>query len=63
MAFVPRDNVGLLERQRIAANRAVVSRLEKNLTANRNGDHWAIVAHLRKPGSVPVNGGMLFQCV
>ena len=46
VAFIPRDNVGLLKRQRIAANRAVVSRLEKNFAANLNWNCWAVVAHL-----------------
>jgi len=46
MAFVPGNNVGLLKRQRIAANRAVVSRLEEDFAANLNWNCWAAVAHL-----------------
>jgi hypothetical protein len=46
VAFIPRDNVGLLKWQRIATNRAVVSRLEKNFAANLNWNCWAVVAHL-----------------
>src|SRR5438874_10143215 len=46
MAFAPRNYVSLLKRQWIAANGAMMSRLEKNLAADLNWDCWAVVAHL-----------------
>ncbi len=44
-AFVPRDDVRLLKRQRVAANCTVMARLKQNLASDRYGNGGAVVGH------------------